>query len=234
MPVAVEQPCFDPGDMGCEPLAMPEGNELVLPAVQQQHGNGDIGQLESSRADVGAGVVPPSLAARRESLMIAVRQEFSHLLVQHGRVGRRQEGSERLRQLAGRRGQDLLPVLVYPGARRLRVGDQQLVGSDIVFFHAREPVEPLGRVGRIRCERRGSRNKVGKQRRAGQQVGPAARDAPRRQPVDLQCRADCPDVTRAVGDAMPRVRRRAAIPGPVVADKPQARWAASATLGPYR
>ena len=44
VPVAVEQPCFDPGDMGCEPLAMAEGNELVLPAVQQQHGNGDIGQ----------------------------------------------------------------------------------------------------------------------------------------------------------------------------------------------
>ena len=59
MPVTVEQPCFDPGDMGCEPLAMPEGNELVLPAVQQ-HGNGDIGQLESPRADVAAGVVPPS------------------------------------------------------------------------------------------------------------------------------------------------------------------------------
>lgn len=59
MPVVIEQPGFDPGDMGGQPLAMPEGNEIVLPAVQEQHGDGDVGQLEPPRVEVGAVVIPP-------------------------------------------------------------------------------------------------------------------------------------------------------------------------------
>jgi len=104
VPVVIEQPGFDPGDVSGEPLAMPEGNELVLPAVQQQHGNGDIGQLEPPGADVGAAFVLPSLTARCESLMKVVRQEFGHAAVQHGRIYRRQERFERLGQIAGRGG----------------------------------------------------------------------------------------------------------------------------------
>ena len=69
MPVVIEQPGFDPGDMGGQPLAMPEGNEVVLPAVQEQHGDSDAGQLEPPRVEVGAAVIPMSLAARRESVM---------------------------------------------------------------------------------------------------------------------------------------------------------------------
>ena len=41
VPIIIEQPGFDPGDMGGQPLAVPEGNEVVLPAVQEQHGDGD-------------------------------------------------------------------------------------------------------------------------------------------------------------------------------------------------
>ena len=67
VPIIIEQPGFDPGDVGGQPSAMPEGNLRVLPAVQEQHGDGDAGQLEPPGADVGAGVIPPSLAARRQS-----------------------------------------------------------------------------------------------------------------------------------------------------------------------
>src|SRR5207249_1803907 len=51
VPVVVEQPGFGPRDVRGEPSAMGEGNELVLPAVQEQHGNGDMGQLEPPGAD---------------------------------------------------------------------------------------------------------------------------------------------------------------------------------------
>lgn len=74
--------------------------------------------------------------------MVAVGQIFSHLFVQGSRIYRRQERFERLGQLAGRRGPGLVPVLVCLGARRLRVGEQQAVSRSVVFFHAREPVEP--------------------------------------------------------------------------------------------
>lgn len=47
-------------------MAMGEGNELVLPAVQEQYRDGDVGYLESPRADQEVAVVPPSLAAGRE------------------------------------------------------------------------------------------------------------------------------------------------------------------------
>jgi hypothetical protein len=74
VPIVIEQPGCGPGGMGGEPLAVPEEKELILPAVQHQQGDGDIGQLEPPAADVGARVVPPSLAARRESLMVVVGQ----------------------------------------------------------------------------------------------------------------------------------------------------------------
>ena len=67
MPVIFAQPGFDPGDMGGQPLAMPKGNEVVLPAVQEQRGDSDIAQLEPPRVEVSAVVIPPSLAARPAS-----------------------------------------------------------------------------------------------------------------------------------------------------------------------
>ena len=30
VPILIEQPGFDPGDMGGQPMAVPEGNEVVL------------------------------------------------------------------------------------------------------------------------------------------------------------------------------------------------------------
>ena len=66
VPVPVEQPGFDPGNVRGKPLAVAEGDELVLPPVQEQDRDGDVGQLKPPRADVGAALVPPSLAARRQ------------------------------------------------------------------------------------------------------------------------------------------------------------------------
>src|SRR6516165_6257355 len=148
VPVVVEQPGFYPRDVGGEPLAVPEGNVLVLPAVQEQHGDGDVGQFEPPRADVSKSVVVPSLAARREPVMNGICEPCGHLALQDGRIDRRRQGCEPLGHLAGRRGQEPFPVLVYIGARRLRVGEQQPVTVDVVLGHAREPVKPVGLVGR--------------------------------------------------------------------------------------
>lgn len=51
-------------------LTVGEGNKLVLPAVQEQYRDGDVGHLESPRADQAVTVVPPALAALRERLLL--------------------------------------------------------------------------------------------------------------------------------------------------------------------
>jgi hypothetical protein len=81
--------------------------------------------------------------------MIAVGQVSGHLAVGHGRTGRRQERSGRLGQLAGRRSQSLVPVFAHLGARRLRIGKQHPVTVGVVFFHAREPVQPSASQGAV-------------------------------------------------------------------------------------
>jgi hypothetical protein len=65
-------------------------------------------------------------------------------------------------------------------------------------------------------------------------MGTAARPAPHRQPVDFQRRADRPDVARAVSDASPRLGGRAAIPGPVITDEPEATPGGIGHHGAYR
>jgi hypothetical protein len=94
VPVVIEQPGFDPGDMGGEPLAVGEGNELVLLAVHEQDGNADVGHLEPPRVDLGVGVVEPSLAARRERLVIGEGGVLGQLPRQDGRICGRQERGE--------------------------------------------------------------------------------------------------------------------------------------------
>jgi hypothetical protein len=88
--MVIEQPGFDSGDVSGEPLAMGEGNELVLPAVQEQYRDGDVGELESPRADQAIAVVPPSLAARGECLVVGAGCVFSQFTRQDGGVCRRQ------------------------------------------------------------------------------------------------------------------------------------------------
>jgi len=51
VPVVIEQPGFDPGNVCGKPLAMGEGNELVLPAVQEQYRDSDVRELELPRVD---------------------------------------------------------------------------------------------------------------------------------------------------------------------------------------
>jgi hypothetical protein len=79
--------------------------------------------------------------------------------------------------IACRRRPRPFPILVYLGARRIRVSEQQPGVIDVVLAHASEVVEPFGPVGRDRGERRDSPNKIGEQSRAGQHMGTAARPA---------------------------------------------------------
>jgi hypothetical protein len=88
VPVVFEQPGFDSGNVGGEPLAMGEGNELVLPAVQKQDRDGDLVHIESPRADQAVAVVPPSLAAGREGLAVGTGCVFSQFTGQDGGVCR--------------------------------------------------------------------------------------------------------------------------------------------------
>jgi hypothetical protein len=91
VPVVIEQPRFDIRDVGGEPLAMGEGDELVLPAVQKPYRDGDVGQLESPRADQAVAVVPPSLATRRECLVVGADYEFGQFAGKDGGVWGRQK-----------------------------------------------------------------------------------------------------------------------------------------------
>ena len=69
-----------------QPLAVPERDELVLSPVHQQNRNGDLGQPEPPRAELGAAVISPSLAAGRETLVSGVREMLGSAF-QDGQVG---------------------------------------------------------------------------------------------------------------------------------------------------
>src|SRR4029077_21103116 len=81
-----------------------EGNEVVLTAVQEQHGDSDVRQLEPPRVEVGAAVIPISLAAGREPIMNGICQPCGHLALalQDGYIDRRRHGREPLGHIAGR------------------------------------------------------------------------------------------------------------------------------------
>ena len=67
--VVMGEPGFDSGDVGGQPLAVRDGKETVLPAVQEQDWNGDIGQLEPPRAEPVIDVIPQSPRPARSALM---------------------------------------------------------------------------------------------------------------------------------------------------------------------
>jgi hypothetical protein len=69
VPVVVEQPGLDAGNVRGQPFAVAERHQHVLPAVQQQDRNSDGGQVESLRGDVRPVVVVPALAAGRQAVL---------------------------------------------------------------------------------------------------------------------------------------------------------------------
>jgi hypothetical protein len=83
-------------------LAVGEGNECVLPAVQEQDRDGDVSHIESPWADQAVAVVPPALTARRECLALGADDEFGQFTSQDGCVRGWQEGCPLLGQAAGR------------------------------------------------------------------------------------------------------------------------------------
>ncbi len=111
MPVVVEQPALDAGNVRGQPFAVAERHEHVLPAVQQQDRDSDAGQAESPRPD-HAVVVPPSLAAGRQTVLRGGGQVFGQLAAQGRGICRREERFNRLGCILWRRGQEFLPVLV--------------------------------------------------------------------------------------------------------------------------
>jgi MFS transporter, DHA2 family, methylenomycin A resistance protein len=78
VPVVVEQPRVDAGDVRGEPLAVPERHEHVLAAVHDQHRHPDVGELESPR-QVHAAVFPPALTAQRQAVLHGRGEEFGQL-----------------------------------------------------------------------------------------------------------------------------------------------------------
>jgi hypothetical protein len=111
VPVVVEQPGLDAGNVRGQPFAVAERHEHVLPAVQQQDRDRDVGQVESPRPD-RAVVVPPSLAAGRQTVLRGGGQVFGQLAAQDCRICRREKRFNSPRRILWRRGQDFLPVLV--------------------------------------------------------------------------------------------------------------------------
>src|SRR6266702_3575166 len=61
VPFVVEQPGLDAGDVRGQPLAVAEWHRLVLTAVQQQHRNRYLGQVEPPRDELRPAVVPAAL-----------------------------------------------------------------------------------------------------------------------------------------------------------------------------
>jgi hypothetical protein len=88
--IVVEQPGLDAGNVRGEPFAVAERHEHVLPAVQQQDRDSDVGQVESPRPE-DAVVVPPSLAAGRQTVALGEGQVFGQLAVQGRGICRREE-----------------------------------------------------------------------------------------------------------------------------------------------
>src|SRR6266700_1617186 len=62
------------GNVRRQPLAVADGDEVVLPAVHEQHGNRDLRKVESPRRGLGAAVLPPALTARGEAGLIDGRE----------------------------------------------------------------------------------------------------------------------------------------------------------------
>ena len=88
--VVVEQPGLDAGNVRGQPFAVAEWHEHVLPAVQQQDRDGDVGQVESPRLEE-AGVVPPSLAAGRQGLALGGDQVCGQVAAQGRGICRREQ-----------------------------------------------------------------------------------------------------------------------------------------------
>jgi hypothetical protein len=135
-----------------QPLAVPERDELVLSPVHQQNRNGDLGQPEPPRAELGAAVISPSLAAGRETLVSGVREMLGSAF-QDGQVCGYQQRLQRLDKIACRRGQEHFPVLARLGPRRVRVFEIQPEVIDVVLANAGEPIKPFSAVRRRRRER---------------------------------------------------------------------------------
>jgi hypothetical protein len=78
-------------DVLSQPFAVAGRHEHVLPAVQEQDRDGDVGEVESPRLE-HALVVPPSLAARRQPILRAGQKELVKLAVPdlEGRICRRE------------------------------------------------------------------------------------------------------------------------------------------------
>ena len=104
--------------------------------------------------------------------MAGVGEVFGDLALQAGRIDGRQERFQRLGQLARRGSQDLFPILVCLGARRVLVTQQQAEVIDVVLAHTGEPVEPCRAVGCQRCQRRGSHHQIGQQTEQASRQGP--------------------------------------------------------------
>jgi hypothetical protein len=111
--IIIEQPGLDAGNVLSQPFAVAGRHEHVLPAVQEQDRDGDVGEVESPRLE-HAVVVPPSLAARRQPILRAGQKELVKLADPdlEGRICRRECRLDLPGRFVRRRGEDVPPVLV--------------------------------------------------------------------------------------------------------------------------
>ncbi len=105
------------------------------------------------------------------------------------------------------------------GPERVLAGEHEVELLDVVLAHACVPVEALGAPRRHSGEGGGRDQPVAAECRAGQRMRPAAGDAPRREPLELERVGDRLDVRNGGEDRAAAVARRAAVAGPVEADQ---------------
>jgi hypothetical protein len=219
--VLIEQPDFDTGDVGGQPLAVPERNELVLPAAHEQ--NGTVISASSNPhgpSPARSSSHHPWLPGARPSRSMCTLNSASSPFQTARSAGDSRDSLIWTRSLAD--AAKIISRSVSVPARAVTVvAEHQLNPIDGALAPASEPVKPFGAVRSGRRERGGRRDKIGQQGRAGQYVRPASRSAPHHQPLDPKRGADCPDIARAIGDGPPRARCRATVSGPVIADQPQ-------------
>ena len=72
MPVVIEQPGFGPGDVGGEPLAVPEGDELAVAPVAARSGTGHGTRASHARLRRGDDRAMPTIGVLRVVVLLVV------------------------------------------------------------------------------------------------------------------------------------------------------------------
>src|SRR5947209_1521557 len=109
--VVLQQPGLHARDVAREPLAVGEGNEPVLPTVEQENRSPYLLELEAPGLEECHVVVPPAIRTGRQPEPCSLIEKLSHRGCEGRAISRREQGLERLVDRLGRRCELLEAVL---------------------------------------------------------------------------------------------------------------------------